>query len=148
MGATGLNGADGRMGPAGPAGPAGVSPVADTTTLCVTNRAGRLKVRPGGLVRWTIVVKNCGDRAASGVSVTDHLRKGASVKTRGGATLVRRSLKWKTGTLAPGARKTYRITTRFSPNARTGRYINRATADGDNTQPSTGQGSTTVKSGF
>ena len=92
-------------------------------------------------------MKNCGSRAASGVSVTDYLRKGASFKTRGGRNLVRRLLGWKPGTLAPGARRTYKFTTWVSPNARPGRYINRATADGDNTRPTTGQGSTTVKSG-
>ena len=45
--------------------------------LCVTDEANVRKVRPGGFVKWTIVVKNCGALAASGISVTDRLRKGA-----------------------------------------------------------------------
>jgi uncharacterized repeat protein (TIGR01451 family) len=84
------------------------------------------------LVRWTIVVKNCGHHTALGVSVTDRLRKGTRV--------------WNTGTLAAGASRTYTVTTRISRNARLGRYLNRATADGNNTEPTTGMGSTTVKS--
>ncbi len=145
-GLMGLIGPAGPSGPSGPAGPPGVAPVADTTTLCVTNTASRHKVRQGGLVRWTIVVKNCGERAASGVSVTNRLGAGASFRTRGGGTLIRRRLGWNTGTLAPGVSKIYSITTRFSPNSRPGRYINRATADADNTRPATGQGWTTVTS--
>jgi hypothetical protein len=98
------------------------------------------------MLRWTIAVKNCGERAAPGVSVTDRLRQGASFKSRDGGSLVDGRLGWKAGTLAAGARKTYTITTRFSANARPGRYMNSATADGDNTQPATGRGSTAVKS--
>ena len=112
----------------------------------MTNRASRRKVRQGGSVGWTIVVKNCGERAASGVSVTNRLEAGASFGTRGGGTLIRGRLGWKTGTLAPGVSKTYSITTRFSPNSRPGRYINRARADAHNSRPATGQGWTTVTS--
>ncbi len=96
------------------------------------------------MVRWTIVVRNCGRRAATGVSVTDRLRTGATVRTRGSGTLVGERLRWKTGTLAPGARKIYRFTTRISAKTSTGRYVNRATADGDNAPPASGQGSITV----
>jgi hypothetical protein len=99
------------------------------------------------VVRWTIVVKNCGAHAALGVSVTDRLRKGARLKRRGGGRLVRGQLRWRTGTLATGASKTYTIATRFNRKAHAGRYINRAIADGTNTRPATGRGSTVVKSG-
>ena len=147
MGMMGLMGPTGLTGPTGPAGPAGVALLADTTTLCVAKRANRRKVRRGGLVRWTIVVRNCGEHAASGVRVSDRLRKGARFSTRGGGSLVLGQLQWKPGTLAPGARKTYSFTTRISTKARLGRFINRATADGDNTHSTTGQGSITIKSG-
>jgi hypothetical protein len=99
------------------------------------------------VVRWTIVVKNCGAHAALRVSVTDRLRKGARFKRRGGGRLIRGQLSWRTGTLATGASKTYRIATRFNRKTRYGRYINRAIADGTNTRPATGRGSTVVKSG-
>jgi uncharacterized repeat protein (TIGR01451 family) len=158
QGVAGLTGANGLTGATGPVGAAGtdgtdgedraIGPAgsrAETTRLCVTNRAHRGTVRRGGVVRWTIVVNNCGERAASGVSVRDRVRKGASLRTRGGGALVRGQLRWRIGTLAPGASKTYKITTRFDKNARIGRYVNRATAEGDNTQPTTGQGSTTVR---
>jgi hypothetical protein len=98
------------------------------------------------LVRWTIVVKNCGDRAASGVSVTDRLRKGARFKTRAGGSLTPGKRVWQVGTLAAGATRTYRVTTRMWRNARTGRYVNRVRADGNNTPPTTAQGSTKVRS--
>jgi uncharacterized repeat protein (TIGR01451 family) len=146
-GLTGLMGPPGLMGADGPTGPADVAPSADVTTLCVTNRASRRKVRQGGLIRWTIVVENCGQLDASGVSVTAPPGRGATFGTRGGGSLVRGQMRWKAGTLSPGARRSYTITTRLSPNARRGRYVNRATADGDNTPPTTGHGSTTVISG-
>jgi uncharacterized repeat protein (TIGR01451 family) len=117
-----------------------------TTTLCVTKGATRRKVRQSRVVRWIIVVKNCGEHAAHGVTVTDRLRKGAWFRTRGGGTLIDGQLRWRTGRLAAGARTTYRIKTRFRRNARPGRYVNSATADGDNTQRATGRGSTPVKS--
>jgi uncharacterized repeat protein (TIGR01451 family) len=141
-GATGATGADGAAGPAGPAA-AGFAPV--TTTLCVTNKASRRAVRRGGVVGWTIVVKNCGVRSASGVSVTDRLRKGASFKARGGGSLVAGQLRWNAGTLPAGASKTYKITTRMSTSARLGSYLNRATAEGANTRPASGRGSTAVR---
>jgi uncharacterized repeat protein (TIGR01451 family) len=136
----------GLIGLAGPMGPAGPAGVADTTTLCLTKRASRRMVRQGGLVRWTIVVSNCGNVVASRVSVVDRLSKGATFTTRGGGRLVRGQLVWKAGTLAPGARRVYRVTTRFGPNARPGRYVTRATADAGNSPPTTRRGSTTVRS--
>jgi uncharacterized repeat protein (TIGR01451 family) len=145
-GAQGETGADGLDGIQGPTGPAGLTGAADTTTLCVTKSASRRSVRQGGLVRWTIVVKNCGDRAASGVSVTDRLRKGARFKTRAGGSLTLGKRVWQAGTLAAGATRTYRVTTRISRNARTGSYVNRVRADGNNTPPTTAQGSTKVRS--
>ena len=113
----------------------------------MTNRASRGKVRRGGSTRWTIVVKNCGQITASGVSVSDRPGRGASFGARGGGRLVRGRLVWSTGTLAPGARKVYTITTRLSSSAHPGRHVNRATADGDNARPTTGEGWTTVVSG-
>jgi uncharacterized repeat protein (TIGR01451 family) len=145
QGLTGLTGLMGLTGPTGPTGPAGPTGAADTTTLCVTKSASRRSVRQGGLVRWTIVVKNCGDRAASGVSVTDRLRKGARFKTRAGGSLTPGKRVWQVGTLAAGATRTYRVTTRIWRNARTGRYVNRVRADGNNTPPTTAQGSTKVR---
>ena len=97
MGAGGGTGAAGGIGATGPAGPA------DTTTLCVTNKASRRRVPRGGLVRWTIVVTNCGERTATGVFVSDRLRTGAKPKTRGSGALAGDQLVWKTGTLGPGA---------------------------------------------
>ena len=93
---------------------------------------------------WTIVVKNCGASTASGVSVTDRLRKGASLAHGGNVGTVGSRLRWNTGTLAPGASVTYTISTRLTSTARAGKYLNRAIADGDNTEPSSGQGSTIV----
>jgi uncharacterized repeat protein (TIGR01451 family) len=145
-GTTGAAGADGRTGADGPPGADGApTPVPDAPTrLCVRTRAGRHNVHRGALLIWTIVVRNCGEHAAHGVTVTDRLRKGATVRTRGGAKLVDGRLEWKPGTLAPGARRIYRITTRFARNARAGKYVNRATADGHNTDLTTARGSTTV----
>ncbi len=146
-GADGLNGTaglNGVQGLTGPVGPAGVAPLADTTTLCVTKKANRRNVHHGESVRWTIVVRNCGERVASGVSVVDRLHRGATFQTRGARAAGRR-LRWETGTLAPGARKTYRIITRFNARASFGRYVNSATADADNTHPATAHGSTTLK---
>ena len=148
-GSTGLNGLGGLAGLAGltgPAGPAGPAPAAGAATLCVTNDAGRSRVRPGGLVHWTVVVRNCGGRAASGVSVGDRLRSGATFATRGGGRIVRRRLGWKVGLLAPGARRTYRFTTRIGRHAGRGTYVNVATAEGDNTRSASGRGSITVTS--
>ena len=134
-GLMGPDGPAGLMGPDGPAGPAGPVPAAaEIATLCVTNTPSRRTVRQGGSVRWTMVVENCGQLAASGISVTGRPGRGATFG-------------WRTGTLAPGARRTYTITTRLSRTARPGRYVNRVTADGDNTLPTTGRGSTTVISG-
>jgi uncharacterized repeat protein (TIGR01451 family) len=146
-GTDGVNGVQGLTGPTGadgPVGPAGVAPPADTTTLCVTKKASRRNVHQGESVRWTIVVTNCGERVASGVSVVDRLHTGATFQTRGARAAGRR-LRWETATLAPGARKTYRIITRFNARAPFGRYVNSATADADNAQPTTGHGSTTLR---
>jgi uncharacterized repeat protein (TIGR01451 family) len=112
----------------------------------MTNEAGRNKVRQGGLVRWTIVVRNCGANAASGVSVTARLRSGATFAARGGGRLVRGRLGWQTGRLAAGARQTYSFTTRIGTTVRPGTYVNVATAEGDNTGPATGRGSITIMS--
>jgi uncharacterized repeat protein (TIGR01451 family) len=147
-GAIGLDGSIGPTGPTGadgPAGPVGVAVGTGTTTLCVTDRASRSTVRQGGLVAWTIVVRNCGDRAASGVSTTDRLRTGATFKALGGGSLVAGQVRWTLGTLAPGAIVTYRIVSRFSRDARPGTYVNSATADGDNTRPAVGRGSTAIR---
>jgi uncharacterized repeat protein (TIGR01451 family) len=146
-GLTGLIGPPGLVGADGPAGPAGLVPAADVTTLCVTNTADRRKVRQGGLIRWTIVVENCGQFDASGVSVTDRHGGGARFGTGGGGSRVPGQVRWSTGTLAPGARRTYSIATRLIPGGRLGRYITQATADGDNAPPTTGHGSTIVISG-
>jgi hypothetical protein len=162
-GATGLagtRGTDGAPGATGLAGPAGVNStavpssatastshlgVAGTTKLCVTDTANVPKVRQAGFVTWIIVVKNCGAHAAVGVAVTSRLRKGASLAHGGGAGTVGRPLRWNTGTLAPGARVTYKVGIRINRDARTGKYVNRAIADGHNTRPSSGQGSTIVR---
>jgi hypothetical protein len=64
--------------------------------------------------------------------------------SRGGGSFVHGQLRWQAGTVAAGASKTYTITTRFSRNASLGRYINSATAAGDNAQLATGRGSTAV----
>jgi uncharacterized repeat protein (TIGR01451 family) len=146
-GLTGLNGLNGPIGATGPSGATGLAAVSGTTRLCVTNNASRRTVRRGGSVRWTIVVRNCGDRAASGVAVTARVRKGATFTSGGGAKLAGGRLGWTTGTLAPGARETYRFTTRIRTNARPGKYVNVASAVGRNTPSTTGTGSTTVKSG-
>ncbi len=152
VGATGLGGiaglpgsigATGLMGPPGPAGAVASAPTGATTKLCVSTTAGRRKVRRGGLVGWTIVVTNCGQAVAAGVQVTDRLRRGASFASLGGGTLADGQLGWRTDSLAPGARATYRITTRL--NRRGGTYVNRVVADGANTAPSVGQGSTSVR---
>lgn len=108
----------------------------------VTKKASRRKVRRGRSISWTIVVRNCGEHAASEVSVTDRLRRGATFKTGAGGRLADGRLSWKLPSLAPGARRTYRIKTRFNRNARLGRYINSATADAHNAQFATGHGST------
>jgi uncharacterized repeat protein (TIGR01451 family) len=118
--------------------------VAATTTLGVTTKPNRRRVRPTELVGWTIVVTNCGTVAASGVSVRDHLHPGATFANRGGGRMVRGRLVWAAGALAPGARKVYRVTARFAATARAGSYSNQVTAVGHNTAPATGRGSTTV----
>jgi uncharacterized repeat protein (TIGR01451 family) len=144
-GPTGPTGAAGADGPTGPTGADGTpTPAADATTMCVTKRAGRRNVHQGALLIWTIVVRNCGEHAAHGVTVADRLRKGATVRTRGGARLVDGRLEWKPGTLSPGARRTYKVTTRFARNAHPGRYVNRATVGGDNAGLATARSSTTV----
>jgi uncharacterized repeat protein (TIGR01451 family) len=152
-GQDGLPGTAGPMGPIGPLGPTGLmgptgpAPTATTTALCVSNAATRPQVRRGQLVGWTIVVKNCGDSAASNVVVTDRLPAGATVSTRGGGTLVGRELSWKLASLAPGAGRTFRITSRVSRTARTAPHVNLATAEGANTGLATGHASTAVVSG-
>ena len=40
---------------------------------------------------------------------------------------------------------TYKISIRLNRDAPAGKYLNRAIADGDNTEPSSGQGSTVVR---
>jgi uncharacterized repeat protein (TIGR01451 family) len=134
----GVTGADGIAGPAGVAPPT-------MTMLCVTKKADRSSVHQGGLVTWTIFVTNCGELPADGVSVTDRLPKGATFENRGGGSWINGQLVWTTGTLATGASKAYTITTRFSRHARPRTYFNSATADGDNTQPSSGRGSTVIQ---
>jgi uncharacterized repeat protein (TIGR01451 family) len=146
-GTPGQNGKDGSAAFTAPADPIGVEisvPVAKTTTLCVTNTPSDRNVRRGGLVTWTIVVRNCGEHAASAVSVSDRLRKGASLKTRGGGTLVRGRLEWTIRTLAVGARRTYRVVTRIARHVRMGTFTNHVTVDAKNTESAIGRGSTTV----
>jgi uncharacterized repeat protein (TIGR01451 family) len=152
-GVTGQHGAPGLVGPVGPSGligPAGLTgpiahaAVAGATTLCATNTASRRRVRQGGLVGWTIVVKNCGDNDASDIVVTDHLGSGATLATLGGGSLAGRELSWRIGTLAPAATATLRMTTRHARNGRVARHVNRATAEGANTGLATGHASTAV----
>ena len=91
-------------------------------------------------------MENCGPFDATGVSVTERHGGGASFGSGGGGSRVRGQLRWDTGTLAPGARRIYSMTTRLSPGARPGRFVTTATADGDNAPPTTRHGSTTVVS--
>jgi uncharacterized repeat protein (TIGR01451 family) len=149
-GAAGATGATGFTGPIGLTGPTGLTgsegpagSAAEMTSLCVTKKASRRKVRRGGLVRWTIVVSNCGVHSATGVRLTDRLHH-ATLLPNGGGTRVGGRLEWQAGTLAAGASAAYRITTRLTRRAPLGRYVNRATVGGDNARTLTGSGAVTV----
>jgi uncharacterized repeat protein (TIGR01451 family) len=144
-GAAGSTGLTGTSGLPGPVGPAGVGRAAETTTLCVTDSASRGTVRQGGLVRWTIAVTNCGAHAALGVSVTQRVPEGATIRAHDGGGLIDGRLTWRTGKLDPGERKVYKVATRLSANMRPGRYVGGATADAENTRPAKGHGSIAIK---
>jgi uncharacterized repeat protein (TIGR01451 family) len=98
----------------------------------------------GAGLGWTIVVRNCGEAVATGVVVTDRLRSGGSFTSRDGGSLANGQLSWSTASLAPGARATYRITTRLT--GRSGTHVNQVVADGANSAPSIARGSITVTS--
>jgi uncharacterized repeat protein (TIGR01451 family) len=144
-GAAGSTGLTGTSGLPGPVGPAGVGRAAETTTLCVTDSASRGTVRQGGLVRWTIAVTNCGAHAAFGVSVTQRVPEGATIRAHDGGGLIDGRLTWRTGKLDPGERKVYKVATRLSANMRPGRYVGGARADAENTRPAKGHGSIAIK---
>jgi hypothetical protein len=145
-GLTGLTGATGAAGAAGP-GASVLVPVATTTSLCVSTKAGRGSVRRGGSVAWTIVVRNCGARAAVGVAVAARPPTGAILTAWDGGRIVGGQVRWTPGTLAPGAVRTYGVRTRVRADAKAGRYTNRVTAGARNAPPVIGQGATNVTSG-
>jgi uncharacterized repeat protein (TIGR01451 family)/fimbrial isopeptide formation D2 family protein len=80
-------------------------------------RIGHGPVAMGERVRFQIKVRNLGDNLASGVVVCDRLPAAMSVARLAGAELQRGEACWQIDTLAGGATKTYRLTTRIDGGA-------------------------------
>lgn len=102
------------------------------TKLCIGKEAGRVKVRQGKSVTWTIRVRNCGNHRARKVAVTDPLLGDTTLGRHRGATLVRGALVWRIGTMKPGRARTLKVTMRFDRDARRGRHVNRVSAKAAN----------------
>jgi len=114
------------------------------TRLCLAKRVNRAKVRQGHSVTWTLRVSNCGQHAAHEVAINDPLLGSTTLRSSGGATLVRGQLVWSVGTLQPGQSKRYRFVTRFDRDARTGKHTNRAKAGARNADEVQADASTRV----
>jgi len=138
IGGTGPAGPAGLTGPAGPAGTSGAESLRRAAALCVTVRSSPRRARPGALVRWAIGVRNCGGRPAHQVLVTARPRADGGLRASGGGRLVGERLRWTTGTLAVGARRSYAITTRVAAAARPGPSVMRVAARGANASPADG----------
>jgi hypothetical protein len=154
IGPTGLIGLMGPVGAAGSPGPRGLdglagpaAPVAGTTRLCVTHRAAAPTVRPGGRMRWTTVVRNCGPVTADGVTVTARPGGRATTHDRGGGRIVRGGVTWDAGALAPGVHRVYRTTVGLRTGTRPGRLASTVVADAPNSAPAVVTATTTVTPG-
>lgn len=104
----------------------------EPTRLSIVKKASVKRVRQGRTVTYTLTVCNRGGIFADNVVIEDPLMASTTIAKRGGAIVRGGALVWRAGDLAVGKCTTKRFTLRFDRDARTGRHVNRATADADN----------------
>ncbi len=110
-----------------------VVPIAGRPRLTVTKTANRTSVRAGGLVTYTIRVRNTGRGAARNVQVCDLIASNVSVAGSGGGRLRAGRLCFAPiRTLGIGRSTTYRVAMRVNRATRTRTTVNRAVAQAAN----------------
>ncbi len=113
-----------------PAVPAKATPV-KVARLTIVKGADHAKVASGGIVHYTITVRNTDQDAAVNVRTCDQLPDGMTYVSIGSARLRRGNACFTKASLAPGASVTYKLVARVDVGA-TGTFVNRATTVADN----------------
>ena len=101
---------------------------AGVVRLGLRKLASHRAVRPGQAVRFTLVVRNSGSRAARGLLLCDRLPARVTVVSRGGGRLASGRLCWRVGALGAGRSARRSLVVRVARNAPAGPLVNRATA--------------------
>ena len=99
--------------------------------LTIVKGADRAKVTSGGIVHYTITVRNTDSDAAINVRTCDQLPDGMTYVSIGNARLRRGRACFTKASLAPGASVTYKLVARVDVGA-TGTFVNHATTVADN----------------
>ncbi len=108
-------------------------PTVGRPRLRITKTANRSVVRAGGLVTYTIRVRNTGNGPARNVAVCDLLAANVSVARRGGGRLRSGRLCFAPiRTLAIGRSRTYRVVIRIDRSTKSRATVNRAVAQAAN----------------
>jgi uncharacterized repeat protein (TIGR01451 family) len=100
------------------------------------DKRGPATARGGDLITYRITVRSTGRGPARNVVVTDPIpRRMTLVALPQGATLVNGVVRWRLGTMAPGARRVLTLRLRLDPTAPAGRYTNEATVTATGVRP-------------
>lgn len=111
----------------------GLAPPAPVLTI--TKTASVARVRAGGVVTWTVTVRNTGPSVARGVVLRDPVSLFATIARKGGGRLSGGTLVFGLGDMAPGARRTVRFAWRIDRTAGSRTMVNRAEVGATNAAP-------------
>lgn len=110
--------------------------------VAITKAANRQTVLAGGIVSYTITIKNTGLAPAYNVRITDTLPSGLAFIDRTG-----QSATWRIGDLLPGHARVLDYEARVASDAAAGSAINTATVSGDNVAALSASAAVTVQRG-
>ncbi|MBJ7470925.1 MAG: DUF11 domain-containing protein [Solirubrobacteraceae bacterium] len=110
----------------------GTVPQQAPTKLSMQKVASAKRVRGGQRLTYTLRVRNTGTAPAINVDVCDQLPAALAFTSTRGGDLKDARLCFRLPTLAPGAKKVYKVRTRVLDRARRGSFTNKATAVADN----------------
>ena len=103
----------------------------EVTRLAVDKSSDRAEVPSGGIVHYTITVRNAGNEVATNVKTCDRLPDGMTYVSTGGGRLERGRACFTKASLAVGASIIYRLVARVD-NGAAGTFVNRVTTVADN----------------
>ncbi len=110
----------------------GTVPQQAPTTLKIQKKASAKRVRGGQRMTYTLTVRNSGDSEAINVDVCDTLPGQLAFTSTRGGDLKDARLCFHEPTLAPGAKKVFKVRVRVLARARRGSFSNKASAVADN----------------